>query len=556
MTSYSAKILNNAISGLQASQAQIAVTGNNIANVNTPGYTRRVVDLQTRVIRSSLSGLEIGDGVDAAQVRQVTDGFIDGILRDAGAKKGTNEISSDFLNRVQNLFSVQGNVETIGSNLEAFFNAAHDLTLNPSSIDLRGALIARGQELVTTISSSFRTISSLQREADTRVGQEITTINSLASQIASLNAGVIRSSSGSQNAVDQLDQRSQALQKLSEKIGFKAVEQSDGTVQVTLANGFALVSGTEARTLSVTTSPSFASGPVPAGLDGGPLSYIVYDYSGGAGTGQIDLTRGIQQGEGSLAGLLRVRGYAPTSATNAFAADGPLVQLASRIEGIARNLLTSVNETYRGPDRDTTSSADRLVPSSGDLNGNSPGVFGLFTFPVGSSVPNRDVNDNGIADQSDLDSLGLTSYASVLQFGVTDPRAVAAARDATSPFPPTPPPPPAVYNSGDGRNMEALGALRTATYTFSAGSYSLDGTFSDAYNETVSYVGSQVRRAQQEQTLADAQFQTAQGKRDAVSGVSLDEEFTTLLQAQKAFQGSARMIKVGQDILDSILQLI
>src|SRR5690606_36601387 len=100
-------------------------------------------------------------------------------------------------------------------------------------------------------------------------------------------------------AADDRDRRDVLLQRLSEKLDFNMLELPDGTVTISLANGFVLVNGNENRELSVTNSPSFANGTLPPSLSGGVLNYIVYDYSGGNGTpAHVDLSNVIKTSGG------------------------------------------------------------------------------------------------------------------------------------------------------------------------------------------------------------------------------------------------------------------
>ncbi|NDC38401.1 MAG: hypothetical protein EBZ48_10160 [Proteobacteria bacterium] len=169
-------------------------------------------------------------------------------------------------------------------------------------------------------------------------------------------------------------------------------------------------------------------------------------------------------------------------------------------------------------------------------------MFGLFTF---SGAP--------VSTATGLPVLPGTTdnFASQLQLAFTDPRKVAAARDASGGAPAA-----ASYSPGDGRNIKSIADLQDQTNNFILGNYSFSGTFSDAYNETITKVGNEKTRAETDVKVATGNLETAQNKRDEVSGVSLDEEFTGLIKFQKAYQAAARMVKVGQDLLDEVIRLI
>lgn len=539
MANYGVKILNNAISSLSAQQALIANSANNIANVNTPGYTRRQVDLQTRSeARNGGGGVQLGSGVEVSAVKRIADTFIDGLLRTASGKLSQANISNDYLNRVQELFSLNGTGLTIDSSLNEFFSSLNQLSLSPANADLRLNVMQRGEDLVTSIRTVFNTTAQVQKDLNDRIPSEVETINTFTRQIAELNGVIAQQEASGRAAIDERDQRELLFQRLAEKIEYKLIDNKNGMYSVFLDNGFPLVNGTMSRDLSVTSAPSFAGATLPPSLSGETLNYVVYDYGGSGQPSHLDLTQAIKAGSGSLGGILQLRGYAAVTNTSAFQADGPLVVIASRIESLTRALLVEVNKTYLG---DTPGNA-------GDLNGNSPGPFGLFDF---SSTGMKDDGD-GIPEYSDLTNpaLGIDNFSSILEFGVKDPAAFAAARDADPAVATT------LFQPGDGQNAQALARMRSGSLNFSVGSFSFRGTFDELYNSTVAYVGNSKNSAEVNARVAQQNFTAASNRRDEVSAVSLDEEFSNLIKYQKAFQASARMIKTANDLLDQIVSLI
>lgn len=556
MTNYVSKILNNAKSALAAQQAVIANRGNNIANVNTPGYSRRLVSLETATgATTNQNGLAIGNGVQVGGIRRAMDAFLDAQVRSASASSGSNEIENEFLSRTEALFSLSGNRQTIGGTLTEFFTSINDLSANPSSIELRSNMIEKSQDLVDSIRNTYNSLAGLQDEADQRIQTEVATVNSITGQIAELNGQIkSREADGSGvEAADERDQREQLINQLSEKMSFQRVDLADGTVTLNLSNGFPLVNGTSSRTLQTTTTPSFASSGSPPSLSGKTLSYIVYDYdTTGTAPAHIDLTSSIGDGEGSIAGLLSMRGIANTSQTTPFQANGTLVEMASRVEALTRNLLTSFNQTYLGPDRGDPATTT-WDPTSADLNGSTPQVFGFFDFTFSGVKDGNPVD--GRPQTTDLDNIVATTnvrnFSSILKLYSSDPRTIAAGRDTVTPLGS-----PLNVSPGNNDNLVALAALQTQSFTFSAGSFSTRGTLDDAYNEAVSHIGNVKSASDVDLTVARDGLVTANKKRDAVSGVSLDEEFTSLIQDQKAYQASAKMIKIGDDLITQIVELI
>jgi flagellar hook-associated protein 1 len=545
MSNYGARILNNSVQALSAQQALIGITANNISNVNTEGYVRRSANLQTRTSRSPAGVGEIGSGVQVGKLQRTTDQYIEKMLQEAAADKSSLEIQKSFLERAEKLFTLSGEGKTIGSSLSQFFTAINDLRANPSSIELRSNLVQKGENLVDTIKNTYNDLARLQEEADARIANELQTVNEITAQIAELNGVVKARESGGNVAADERDQREKLIAKLSEKISFTKLEVSDGSVQINLSNGFTLVSGTTFRKLDYTETPSFATATPPS-LAGQKLGYIVYDYDAAATTAHIDLTQILKNdGGGMIGGLLKVRGVNNASNTSAFSADGTIVGLASRVEALTRNLLTTFNNTYLGVDEN--SAGPGFQSNAGDLNGNPPDVYGFFDFDFNGV---KDVNTDIQANDIDNPAIGIDSYSRILRLNNTDPRRIAASRDvdpanASRVFPP-----------GNAENLKALADLQNQNFTFSRGSYQLIGTFSENYNETVTYISNAKSRTDIDYTVAEKNLVAAQARRDEISAVSLDEEFAALIKYQKAYEASARMIKVSDEILEQILQLI
>jgi flagellar hook-associated protein 1 FlgK len=546
MVNFTAKLLGNSVSGMTVQQALLANASNNIANVNTPGYTRREIDVLSRVDPVAIDGiLRIGGGVQLGDIRRITNAFLESSLRTIGSKQGKAEVRNEYLGRVENIFSLSGAQQTVGMALNDFFSSVNQVGLNPSDLDLRLSVLQRGEDLVNSIHSAYQELADTQTELDQRLGQEIDSINVLTRDIASLNSTIAQREATGTLAPDERDQRDILLGKLSAKVSFKTLEIPNGMINCYLDNGFPLVSEATARPLTVTTAPSFAPGPLPPSLGGGILSYVTYDYGVAGAPTHLDLTQTLQNGEGSVAGILQLRGYADVNNTSAFEANGELVQMASRIEAMTRNLLTAVNQEYLGPDEDSGTGVHE--PSSADLNGNPPGVFGLFDFTFSGA---KDADGNGLPSMADLASTGIDSFSRFLKLGFSRADEFAAGRDVN------PTAGARMVTAGDGSNAQAIANFRTQSQNFSVGSLSFTGTFDELYNSSVSTVGSLKASAQGEYEVARQSYSVASVKRDEFSSVSLDEEFANVIKFQKAFQASAKMIRTASELIDTIVGLI
>ena len=289
------------------------------------------------------------------------------------------------------------------------------------------------------------------------------------------------------------------------------------------------------------------------------MGYLVHNFGDTTTRADVDLTSVIAAGGGELAGLLNLRGLQHTTDTSPFDATGDLVEVASYVEMIARDLLTRFNMAYLGPDENTATANHES--SSGDLSGNVTNTFtggipnntfALFNFTGANNslTGGADVDRDGRSEQSDLNSYGLFSYANDLQFAITDPAKLAAALDLDPVAGST------SFAPGDGDNLQRLLNERDSLETYNLGSVSVSGTIEELYDITVSYVGGLKGTSSNQLFIAKDRETQVQEAQSNVSGVSLDEEFAQLINYQRAFEASGRMIKVGDELLAQILGLI
>ena len=553
MTNYSAQILANAVSGLNAQQAVIATTANNISNVDTPGYARRTVDLETSDVRAVAGSLPVGDGVQVGTVQRISSSFVDGMVQSATSDSNAANSTLEYLNQMQQSFNLTGTGSTIGDALASFYTAANTLSGDPSSIDLRDTFLQSAQTLASSVSTTYNQVATLQTQADQQIQTEVSNVNSIITKIGQLNGQIQQSAGTGQQDLDAQDQMSTLLNQLSGEMNYNLVTQSNGSVQISLSNGFTLVNGTNVNKLSTTTSPSFNTGGASS-LAGGQLSYIVYDYSGGANTQDVDLTSQITGG--TIGGLLSARGVPPAPTTpnaevSAFDSSGSLVQVASQVESIAETMVTGVNNTYNnyatnpaGPPYVATATDLQGNLSTSDVTPNSP--FSLFTATAPSGTTITDTTGNGNATTNDVQNFlttnNITNIASYLTVAISDPTKVAAGTTGAP---------------GDGSNMANLAATQTSgAGLVKVGNYAPVATQSleDGYDNTVTTVSNLVQTATLNQSVTSGNLTNAQSQQSSVEGVSLDEEFTNLIESQNAYQASAKMLSTGSSLLDDLMK--
>ena len=543
---------------LSVQSQSIRVIGNNISNVNNPNYARRVVDIVSDA-RGGSQGITFGSGANIVGVRSVVDNYLNKeYLSNISDAYGAS-IQSSYLSRAEALFSLDETNGRIGFALAQFFSSLEDLQADPSNLGYRLGVVNQGQMLCETISYTFSNISSLQREANDRITGTITDINRITQGIANLNEQISKFEAIGREALSLRDQREGLLRELARHVSFSITPQADSTINVTLVNGFPLVAGMTSYQLEYKPDPSFILGQnVPTALDGGPLGFVTYNYNpNGAPSSDIDLTSIIASGSGELAGLLNLRGVQTIGTTSAFDVQGSLVDAASYIESIARDLLTRFNLTYlaavdNGSGVYEANSGDLLGnPSNTFVGGIPQNTFALFAFPgANSPTGGADMDLNGIPTMQDLINFGASSYAAILTFNVTDPSRLAAALNLSTT--------PGTYEfaPGDGSNIQNLLTQRSTQVNYSLGRLQVNATIAQLYDASVSHVGVMKREMSDIAKLASAKVDQTYEAISEVSGVDLDEEFSKLILFQRAYEAAARMIRVGDDLLGEVINLI
>jgi flagellar hook-associated protein 1 FlgK len=451
-------ILNAGRTGLLAQQRAITTTGNNIANVNTPGYSRQ------RTILEAVPA-DAGYGVGVAGIEQVVDEFLEARLLGQATDAAGATTRHELLDAVQRLFPI--GTASVGGALQEFFAAANDLATHPEDLAARTELLVRAGDLAGRLRDAAAGLAAIQRQADQRITTSAGDANRLLERVAELNRGIVTSEQAGGNADELRDQRRHALGELSKVLGIRTIEQDDGSVDVLTRSGVTLVSGTNAVRIEARPGTT-------VGLDGGPLTDV-----------------GVVAPDGSLISL----GNDPGGELGARRAvrDQEIAATAADLDLLAVTLRDTVN-------------AVQTNPAGRDLDGVAGAAFFAGT---------------GAAD---------------FVVALTDPRGVAAAQS---------------LDSGDNANALALVGLQSATHGALSGA-----TLGDHFGALQSRIGSLVRSAADAATLQESLLANVSALRDAVSGVSLEEEFTDLIRFQRGFQAATQLISIGDRMLEELIGMV
>ncbi|MEM8816849.1 MAG: flagellar hook-associated protein FlgK [Pseudomonadota bacterium] len=282
-----ADILNTSLTGMRAFQRALEVTSHNIANANTPGYSRQVAEFTTREGQGSGNGF-VGTGTQITTIKRIYDAILGEQLQ--GSTTG--------LARFQTLAGLSGRVDSLladpntglNDGLQSFFNAVQDLANDPASVPTRQALLGEAEGLAGRFRALDARLGDVDAEVNDRIRLAVDDINRLAEAIADVNDKITLTAGIGQPPNDLLDERDRLVLALSEQVSVSTVLQDDGAMNVFIGSGQSLVVGANARTLGT------------AGGEFDPTRTVV-NYVGSAGTTPLDTSLT----GGNLGGLLDFR---------------------------------------------------------------------------------------------------------------------------------------------------------------------------------------------------------------------------------------------------------
>lgn len=296
-------LLNNALTGLQAAQSALQVTGNNIANVNTPGYSRETA-VQSTLTPSLYGGQYLGNGTQIDAVTRSYNSYLQSqVWSTAATASGANTLNTQ-IQPIANL--IAGADSGLSTAINQFFaSGVAQVAANPADLPSRQSLISQSQSLAQTIQTSAQQLQSAANGVNQQLGQSVTAINSLTQQIAKLNVQINTLSGTGSTPNSLLDQRDQLITQLSGQVGVTVLPQDGNQVNVFTGNGQVLVAGAQSFDLKTT----------PSAYDPSQLE-VAYASNGAV------LSQGLQGG--TLGGLLQFRSQVLQPAQNALGriADG------------------------------------------------------------------------------------------------------------------------------------------------------------------------------------------------------------------------------------------
>ena len=558
--------LNIGSSALAVSQTQIQTTGNNIANANTPGYTRQVAGQTALPTQQIHTGIFVGTGVDLTGIQRQIDQALESRLRGAASDGSAADSTQQWLGRVESTFNaLSGN--DLSTQLSTFFNSWSNLANTPQNAGLRQVVLSNGDTVAKTFQSLRGQLVNLAGDSGRQFKALAGQANDLAQRVADLNAQIVITEGGTGGTSGTLrDQRDQALRQLSQLVDVQTVEQPNGSVNVYVGSE-PLVTNAQNRGIAVKQTT----------VDGLPAVSAVFKADGGTlniTSGQLGSLTSVQRQVGDTVAKLDSQANAlifqlnkihasgqglqgATTFTATSAVTDPTVALNNPKSGLkfapnngsfvvhvkqtATGLVSStlVQVDLSGQPTDTT--LNSLKASLAGINGVNATIAG-GKLSIAAASPGVEISFSQDGSGA-LASLGINNFytgsnardIAVNQAVASQPSLLAAAKNGAP---------------GDNQTALAIAALEGQPVASLKGA-----SLKDSYQALVNGIATSTAAAKTNAEASKSITDTLQAQRDALSGVSIDEEAVNLLKQQRAFQAAAKLITSVDDMMKTLLAM-
>lgn len=331
--------LRTAQSALLTSQSVLDSIANNISNVNTPGYSRKISNLEARVVNGNGAGVQL-----SSISRNVDEGILKTLRQETSALNTYSAQESYFL-RLQNSFGAPGDNTSISHVMSEFVSSMEQLALSPEKILEQSDVVRRGVEMANQLQNMSQTVQDLRLQADRELDSIVTEINNLTASIGQMNDNIVKTEVVSRDTTDLKDQRDQALTRLSELIDVRYFIRAGGDMVVFAANGQTLVDASANELLFNPASFISSASTKSEGDLSGVYANTISTSNDISGT----LT------DGKLKGLLDLR-------------DVTLPNMQSQIDELSASLKTVFNQLHNAgvaiPGLQTMTGTRELIPTT------------------------------------------------------------------------------------------------------------------------------------------------------------------------------------------------
>ena len=543
--------LNIGVQALDAAQGALDATSNNIANVNTPGYTEEVVQLSENPLSQLESGIT-GGGVTMDGIQSVQDQLLNLQIQQQTSQQSSVNTESASLQQIQTYFTTTGT--DLASALTSFSTSLAALSATPTSAATQQGVLSSGQDLAQAFNTTANGLTSAQSSADSLVTASVAQINTLTQQIAQLNGQVGQLTASGQNDNSAEDQLNESVQQLAGLTGIDVTQSSNGDT-ITTGSGTPLVIGDQSFTLQTTT-----------GANG---FQQVLDSNGS------NITSSIQGGQ--LGGAIQMRDQVipgMLSQLNSLASQFSSSFNAAQTEGVDSNgnqgqnffsIPANSGDAALGMSVAISNPSQLAINSIGASSGNSnvanlsavlaralpsnsaSSTAGTATAPLTTGTALTDGSVTSIADGATGQTFSFTAGASStiadLQAAITSAVAAGTLSAGTS----------LSFNAAGHAVIATTTAgdtLQVSTNDAALGQFnSTSGqTPASAYANLVFDVGNAASNASTQSSAIAKSLLQLTDQQSSVSGVNIDDETANLIRFQTAYQAGARIVSTIQEL--------
>jgi flagellar hook-associated protein 1 len=500
--------LETARRGMFTQQSALHTTGHNIANANTPGFSRQRINFEqtepypsASLNRPQIPG-QVGSGVKAGSIQRVRDSFLDVQYRNENNKLGYWETRAESYNKLEEVLNEPSDAG-LAKTMDQFWQSLQDLAVNPTNPGARSVVRQRGIAVTETFNYLHNSLSSIQSDLKNEITVTEKSINSILDQIGKINGQIADVEPHKYLPNDLYDERDRLIDQLSTMVNIKVDYLSSGKGSLDMAEGQAVVKmvSDSGKELGILVSGDHYN-QVKVNFDGQDESVKTISI------GQSSFNFIKLNSTGKLKALVDSFGYESGGKVA-----GVYPEMLTKLDDLAFTFANEFNKQHE------------LGISPNEIDGNTPADKHFFAEgdqPI-------DASQKGFA--------GRITLSNSIEDSV-DNIATASASAGTK---------------GDSENILLLANIINTPYLYSKGLDAEKANFRNYYEGVIGDMAVESQQAARLTQNSGSLREAVEGRRKSVSSVSLDEEMTNMIQFQHAYNASARMITLQDEMLDKII---
>lgn len=474
------------------SQTALATTAHNIANKSTEGYSRQRVEIVSNPSIENGS-VRVGSGAKAAEVTRTVNPWLERQIEKEGASMVYADTKAEATSKLEGIFNESTN-KGINFFISEFFNSFRELSTQPDSTAMRAAVKESAEQLVDEFKRVNSQLDAVRNDLNTQIEYSVVEANQITKEIAQLNEKIQQVEIGGLTANDERDRRELLVKKLAEKFDVSYSEDpKTGGISITAGKNAVIVTGNSAAELKTAKDENNKT--------------QIYFSLGPKGM-DINITN--QFTKGRIGAALEVR-------------DKNVDKIRSDMDVMAYSMAKEVNRAHiEGYDK---------YNKQGVLFFDMPGLDAISLAP-------EEFNES-VAEKFEQNKLDMNGFSKNLSLNATirnDAGRISAAANPNAP--------------GDNTVANIIHNVQ-----FSGVVGETQSNFDDFYNAQVAEIGIITQRANKSVESQKNIMTQLSNMRESISGVSLDEEAARMIEFQKSYEASARLIKVADEMFDTVLNL-